>query len=298
MSTWLFFALLSPFLWAVTNVLDGAIRHHFVQDDFALAWWIAVTRLPFIILLLVLGNFDFSFQLSDMLWMLFGGVFWVAPGILYFRSIHLEDPTRVALMFQIIPIFGLTLSYFILGETLTSVQAIAFVILMLGGILAALKRIDKKWHISSAFFLMILATFLWSVSDVIFKKYEPAFANFYTAFAIYFTGSFFASFFFAHTPKKIRHLIQAFHVPLRGWAFLVMTQLLGISGALTFAYALTLGKVSLTVVLIGTQPLFVFTFGLFLSRFLKEVKPEPMTKRILFFKGLSFALVMLGLWML
>ena len=69
-------------------------------------------------------------------------------------------------------------------------QGLAFIFLLVGGALAAIKRIEKKWHFSIAFFLIALATLMWAISDVIFKKYEMFFSNFFSAFAFYFFGSF------------------------------------------------------------------------------------------------------------
>ena len=298
MNNWLFFALLAPLLWASTNVVDGALRRHFIKNDLALTWMVAITRLPFVLLFFLIGGIEIP-SISVILVMFLGGVLWTLPMLFYYKAIGKEDPSRIALLLQLVPLFTLVIAFFALNERLTDIQLIAFVLLIAGGSFAALKRLKGVWHFSSAFFLMTLACLFWASSDVIFKKFETFFSNFFTAFAVYFFGSFMVSFLVFLTPKVNKKVISYFsHLPLRAWVMIVLTVTAGVGGSMSFAYALTLGKASLTSVIIGVQPLFVLILGLILSSIVREIRKEDLSKQALLLKGISFVLILIGLMFL
>ncbi len=295
MNSWLFFALLAPLLWAFTNIFDGALRRHFIKSDFALTWIAAVSRLPFVIIFFWIGGFEIP-ALPVLLLMFLGGMLWTGPMALYFKAIEFEEPSRVALLLQMMPIFTLLIAYLLLGETLSTIQAIAFGILITAGVLAAIKQTGKGWHFSKAFVLVLIAGLLWAFSDVLFKKFELVFSNFFAAFAIYFFGSFLVSIFSMFNKKGRKSILSYFsNLPIRAWLMLIGSMLAGICGSISFAYALTLGKASLTAVIIGAQPLIVFILGLLFARFISEIRKEDTSKNALILKAISFGLVIVGL---
>lgn len=295
---WLLFALLAPMLWALTNILDGALRKNFVKNNFALTWIFALSRLPFAILFFMVAGVHIP-STTSVIMMFLGGVFWTLPVILYFKALEKEEPSRVSLLMQFVPVFTLILASIFLGESLTSTQAIAFVILILGGALASVKKMNGKWHWSSAFILIMLATFLWATSDILFKKFEVEFESFMAGFAIYFLGSFIFSLVSLAHPKGRKNVMKYFtKLPAKAWWMIKASLLAGIGGSVAFAYALTLGKASLTSVLIGTQPLFVLVIGLILACFIKGVEKETLSKNALLLKSASFALILTGLVLL
>ena len=298
MNIWLLFALLAPLLWGLTNVVDGALRRHFIKSNWALTWMTAITRLPFVILFFLIGGFEIP-SISVILVIFLGGVLWTFPMLFYYKSIEKEDPSRIALLLQLVPIFTLAIAFFALSERLTDVQLTAFVLLIIGGSFAALKRLEGVWHFSSAFFWMALACLLWASSDVIFKKFETFFSNFFTAFAVYFFGSFMVSFLVFLTPKINKKVVSYFfRLPLRAWVMIALTATAGVGGSISFAYALTLGKASLTSVIIGAQPLLVLGLGILLTPFVREIQKEDLSRKTLLLKGVSFLFILIGLILL
>jgi drug/metabolite transporter (DMT)-like permease len=295
MNNWLFFALLAPFLWGMANVIDGALRRHFVRSDMALTWMMAFLRLPFVIAFFLAFGIEIP-SISVILFMFLAGILWTFPFIFYYKAIEAEDPSRIALLLQLTPLFTLLIAFFAIQETLTANQGIAFILLVIGGAVAATKRLKGAWRLSKAFFLMVLATFLWASSDVLFKKFELSFSSFLTAFAIYFFGSFLVSAILMSYPHGRQKILKHFtKLPVRAWLMIVSTAVVGVGGSMTFAYALTLGKASLTSVIIGIQPLFVLGLGLLLAPFIREIRKEDLSKRALLLKGISFILILIGL---
>ncbi len=296
---WIFFALISPFLWAFTNILDSSIRRRYIKNDYFMMWTSAILRLPIVIFLFLIYGVEFP-GLITAFGMLFAGILWTSMFVPYLKALEFEEPSRVALFLQMGSIFSLILAYFLLGEFLDIKQSFAFILIFVGGIFAAIKYFENIWHFSKAFWLILFASFFWSASDVLFKLFSFNFSSFISAFSWFILGSFLTGFIVFFIPK-IRKNILSFKIssiPLRGWIMQCVTVFIGIIGSLTFAYALTLGKVALTSVLVQTQPLFVLVFTLLLSRIFTDIDREDITLKALLFKFLSFVVITCGLVLL
>jgi len=290
-SEWLFFALASPLLWAFTYILDSAVRRCHIKNEWVMTWVASVIRLPIILLFFIFFGFEFPGWFG--VGMILAGLLWTLMFVPYLKALELEEASRVALFISLLPIFAFIFGTLLLGETLTSSQGVAFVLIFFGGALAAIKRLKGLWHFSRAFWLMLVASAFWALSDVLFKQFSVEFSGFMPAFALFLAGGILTGVLLPLSPSIRRALKTFSHTKIspKAWAMLLASSLIGIMGSLSFAYALIIGKVALTSVLAQIQPLFVFIFTLLLSRFLKDVSPEEVTPRDLFFKGASFVMI-------
>ncbi len=304
--TWLLLAIAAPLFWAVSNVIDTVMRRRFVHDDATLMWVYATFRLPLVLILFALlfwGFFEgFEFPGHGVGWaMLAVGSLWTLAFIPYFRALRIEEPSRVILFLQFLSIFSFVWGYFILGETLALQQAMAFLVLLGGGVLAGIKKWEGVWSFSrEAFFLMMGASFFWALADVLFKRLSFSFEEFIPAFTLFFMGSFLPGPVLLLVPtmrRKVRIFFRG-KLPLQAWGLIIMTLITGSLGSIAFAYALILGKVSLTSVLSDLQPLFVFSFTLLLAPFFKAIDSEDVSKQALLFKGLSILMITAGIVLL
>ena len=298
LTLWFLAALLAPTFWALTNVLDSALRKEIIKDDLTLTWLGGVMKLPLVILFFWLGGFEFPDSLSFLM-ILLSGALLTLPILLYYRAMEHEEASRVALIMQFVPLFTIFIAYFLLGEKLSPLQFVAFFLLLLGGALAVLKRKKEKWHVSKYLLLVLFAAFIWAISDVVFKKYEVAFSNFNSAFAIYSLGSFLVSitlFFIARKKEKMGDVLKK--LTTRAWSLVIISVISGNIGTLFFNYALTLKEASLTAALMALQPLMAFILGLLLFYWIKEVKKDELNKEALFLKGGAFILIMSGIILL
>lgn len=298
MDSWLLFAIASPVCWAFANVLDAALRRHYINDDATATIYLTLSRLPLIIIFFAIFGIEIP-SIPIFVCMLVAGLLWMLPFILYFKAMECEEPTRVLLFMQLMPIFTLAIAYFSIGERLGMQQLLAFFILLAGGGLAGLKKLEGAWRFSKAFWFMAAASLMWAATDVMFKKFQADFSGFFSAFSIYISGNLLASFVLPVFVKDRKNLIEKFvHLPLKAWIFLGLSVVIGISGSIAFAYALKLGAASLTSVILGIQPLLVFIFGIILARFIREITKEDVSAKSLLIKAGSFALIILGLALL
>lgn len=294
---WLFFSILSPVLWALGNVNDSALRRHFMKNDFVLTLAFALMRLPVALVLLVIFGEGLVFG-WPVVAMSIAGILWVLPFVLYYKALEFEETSRVILIIQFLPVFILILAAILIGERLDAHQLIAFVLILAGSVMAAVKKIESGWRFSKAFVLIVLASLGWALADVIFKKYAVYFSSFWQAFAVdIFASSLFGLILFIL--PRFKNDVRSFcKFPVKGWTLFLISAVAGTIGSLAFSYALTLGKASLTAVIVGIQPLVVFVFAYMLNKIVKEIPKESLTKRDLLLKGFSLILICAGLYYL
>lgn len=290
---WLFFSVLAPFFWGFSNPVDAAIRRNWIKDDLFLTCLFALSKLPVAILLMILFWEGMAFG-WPFFWMFFTGLLWMLGFVFYYRSLQIEEISRVILILQFQPIFILIIASMMIGESLTFAQLMAFLLILSGSVLAAIKKSEGKWHFSKAFIFILIADVIWSFADVMFKKFAIDFSSFFAAFSVDLLGSSLLGALLFVFPKY-RNIYSNLKLPKRGWCLFLISAIFGVLGSLAFAYALTLGKAALTTVVVGLQPLFALICGLLLTLFIKEIPKESIKSTDLLIKGVSFLLIIIGL---
>src|SRR3990167_9598500 len=182
-----FISIAAPLFWAFSNVLDSALRRRFIPDDGVMTWLVPLGRLPFAVFGLLWVGLD-GVAWGPFWAMLLSGAVWMTPVFPYYRALQLEETSRVILLLQMCSMFILILAFFILDERLTVQQFVAFWLILLGGVLISFKRSHRAWHFSKAFWLAMVASFLWALADVLFKKWIGFFPNFWQGFFVYLMG--------------------------------------------------------------------------------------------------------------
>lgn len=295
MNNWLIFALIGPFFWAATNVLDGFIRKKYIQNDYYLSLFAPLFKLPLVLLLFFFCDFQFP-EASIFLQMILAGLLWGAPVFLYFQAFEHDEASNIAIYIQLLPIPTLILANIFLGEVLTTIQFIGFTLMLFGGLLAATKKTSTKFHLSRGLLYLSIAVTVWAASDVYFKHLAVDFENYISAFTVFLFGSFLSGFFMFFMPingHKDRNF-KKFFKPV-GITFLMISIILAMIGSLSFSYALTLGKASLTTLATGLQPFFAIAWAIVLKKMLQPVESDKITAQIIILKIISLALLIGGL---
>lgn len=285
-----FFSALTPF--------DGALRRRFVRDDWVLTFGAMIFRLAACLLMYVFLPLSF-----DGSWFLFGafgaGVFTVLPLYLYYRSLHVEKATVVTMLMQTIPIFALLIAYLFLGEVLSGLQVLAFCLILFGGVLSAVHKLEEVWSFSKVFWLMLLACVFWAAADVTFKFSELGLDDYWTAFWFYYLGSAIWVLPVIVFGKWRRDFVAQFdNVNWRFWLIFFAANILAFIGYAVLNFALTLGKTSLTTVMYALMPLLTFGFSHLFAWILPEVEADRFGREEIWLKGIALVLMAIGLYFL
>ena len=153
---WLFFAILAPICWALANPLDSSLRRNYIKNDAFLTWVSSLAKLPVAIVLLITFSEGFTWG-WHVPGMFLTGFLWMLPFIFYYKALQFEETSRVILIMQFLPDFIIIIAAVFIGERLDLQLSMAFVLIFVGSLMAAMRKHESKWHFSRAFVLMALA---------------------------------------------------------------------------------------------------------------------------------------------
>lgn len=163
--------LVPPALYAVTNLLDRFLVTGDGEDSEAgpLMAISGFFNLFFAIGIWVWMQFTHKSISAEIFWPLFanGALYLVAMWI-YLRILKFEETTRVVPWFQVIPIFGLIIAWFMLGESFGILEIVAILTMIIGGFVLSIKKGVVNGKLMAG---MIIASGLIAANDVIFAHY-------------------------------------------------------------------------------------------------------------------------------
>ena len=281
MNNWVYFVLISQGIWSVTSVIDKiVISRGYIKNPLV---YIVLNGLTNVLLLFLLPFVSFEpLNLFDFGVLLLSGAMFTASVILYYRAVQYEEISRVAMLFQLAPVFVLILSYFVLGEKLTQNHFIGFLLLLSAGIIVSYKKIGAK--LSRAFYYMLASAVFAAVSFIAAKHIFNA-TGFWSAF-LWLRLSGFTSLFvllspstrsqFAGTFKKMKNKAKG----LLGFKMVIDFSSFIFAGlAMVYAPAIAL----ISALASSALPLFVFILTLVTSFYFPKLVKEEINKKTMTF---------------
>jgi drug/metabolite transporter (DMT)-like permease len=294
---WLTFALCGPIFWAISTHLDKyLVERYFKNADVVVL--MLFTALMGLILMPVIWFFQPDVLQRDWLsivLMMVSGVLYMGAIIFYLNALQGHEASVVAPFFQSSPLFGYTLAYFILGETLSSTQMMGG-LLIIGGVLFVSVGSGKRsegfrWQLAA---LMLCCGFVMSLSTLIFKAFAVKDEFWATTFWM-FAGEALFGILFLCIPYYRRQFVQLFRSnPIAMIAINGSNELINLGGGLSNRYALLFAPLSVVQAIGSTTTLFVFAFGVVLSLLFPKWSKEDLSPRELVVKGTAAALVAAG----
>jgi drug/metabolite transporter (DMT)-like permease len=215
----------------------------------------------------------------------------------------MEVSREITIMGAVQPIFVLILSSFIWGGTVMSpINIVAFVLMLLGGVIISVQWKTKKRVSFKYVLLVILSAFLFSL-DYIFSKlfffHEPFLPGFIW---IRLLSCLYVVIFFL-LDKKLRAQVFAkttTHEKKNNLVFLV-SQGSGAASNVLQSFAISLAPVSYLAImnaLSGVQYVFLFAITVFFSYFFPKILKEDISKEAIAQKVVAIVLIGAGLALL
>ncbi len=292
---WIIFAILAPFFYAVSAMFDKFLIDKKIRDPIIMA--ISGGILVFFMGLLIFSARGFApLDWRSAMILIGGGVLTQIGLVPYFKAISLDNVSRVMPIFQIAPIFVLTWSYFLLGETLTIGQLAGFALILAGSLLISVKKVDfGELKLRRAFWWALLTCVIFSFPSVMFKfvAIDLVFwdALVYDYFGVLAGAIILAIFYRKRIFFQMRGLVK------NVWSVLFVNELIYWLGGLCATYAVFSGSVALTSVINGFLPVFVFVFGIILSIYFPRIIKEYIAVKTLVLKITALILMIGGLLM-
>ena len=296
--TWFFLALLAPLLFAYGNhtdkyLLSGYIKSGEVGSIVIFSALFSVLAIP-VVLFIQPAVHDISVAQAAML--VATGILGVVAVLFYLYALDIDEASFVTPFYQTIPIFAYVLGYFILGETVTLVQGLGSLVIILGGVALSFeigrRGIRVKRQVVG---LMLAASLLSAVNGVIFKLVAVD-KGFWLSLFWGFVGQLIVGLVFLLAVPSYRKgffsLVQENKVPVL--ALIALSELLFTIGEGITMYATLLAPVALVLLVNSFQPLFVFVLGVLLTLFLPRLGRESLGRTKLVQKMLGIGLMIGG----
>jgi drug/metabolite transporter (DMT)-like permease len=294
---WLLFAFSGPILWAASTHMDKyLVERYFKNSDTAVLMvftaWIGLIMLPFI---WVFDASVLALPLASILVMVASGILYMGAILFYLQAIQSTEASVVAPLFQMSTIFAFVLGYFMLHETLAWINGFG-VALIIGGALAL--SVDTSFHFKvpklRIILLMLVATFVFALSSVIFKLFAVQESFWSTTFWTYVGEALFGVGILA-IPRYFKQFITLLKTNTRALlAVNGVNELINLGGGLCVRFASLLAPVVVISAISSTTTLFVFIFGILLTIFFPRLAHEDISRANLLQKGAAAILVTLG----
>ncbi len=295
MSAWLFYALLAPLLFGVSNIFDKFLREKhlgtFTLSIFSgLSFFWAIALLPFV-----------SFDSSPLVIFvsLIAGVTFFLNAFPYFQALAIEEASRVIPLWALEAPLTLILVFIFLKERLTFNDYVGFALVVCGAFLVSARKLGEVLRPTKAFLLMFAAASVTSVG-IVMTKWAYSELSFWAVEALIFLGGGVAALFtfLLFRKARVQFLTQMLSLRKALALKLGIRQALLISGFLTFGFAIMTGSASLSAALVQLAALYVFIIAMFLSRFLPHILEEEIDKKALLTKAVAILMIIAGVFVI
>ncbi|MEA3449941.1 MAG: EamA family transporter [Patescibacteria group bacterium] len=318
---WLAIAITSYFINAGVYVADKFLLSKRLHSSIVYAFYVGIWSIfNFVILIFDpwLPNFQ---ELSIDL--LAGGLFLLTL-VFWYKALHQSEATRVApIVGALIPIFSFILSYVFLDATFSERQFLAFLVLIIGGVLISVRQtrfyylketserfrevfgnlfgqVHVRYHPTRRLIFNSIWSALFFASYYVLIKYIYSAQPFIGAFVWSRMGSFIGVLLILLVPdwrrlinKHKQHAKQP-----KNLAFFLSVRLLAAVAFIMLNWAISLGNVAMINSLQGVQYIFLLIIIIFLSHRFPKILKENLWSGILFQKIIGTILIVLGLYML
>ncbi len=299
---WFLIALIPPALWAATNHIDKYLVSKYFKGAgvgalMVFSSLIGVFLLPIIAFL---HPEVISFSHTSILIAL-NGFLYILAVLPYFYALQKDETSICVPLFQLIPVFTYVLAFFVLGETLTNNQLLGGLLVVTGaiGISLDLTNIKKIKFKKEVFGLMMLSSLIFALNFLFFKYFAIQSSFWFTSFWEYVGFAVFAFLLMIFVKSYRKQFVtvmktnRVFVLSLNG-----LNEIANIIAKLAFNFASLLTPITVTWIVDGFQPFFVFTYGVFLTLLFPRVVKEDIGRKSLSQKILAILVMFIGTYFL
>ncbi|MDE2001231.1 MAG: EamA family transporter [Patescibacteria group bacterium] len=293
--SWIFFAVLAPALYSASAYIDRFLVEKKVQDYLFLSILSGITALIAGTLIFVMRGFPLLSPGYAAIVLISGALIEVAL-VPYYHAIALEDASRVVPLFQVIPVFVLILSFFILHEIPTATEFAGFVLIICGTFALATESGESgSLKINRFFWYAMFSALLYAIPGVLFK-FVLAYANFWDTLAYEFFGGVLGALalLWFRSASGSGNDGQIAHLSSDVWALLVSNELIYVAARFFTFYAIMLAPVFLVAAIGSSGPVFMLVYGIILSRWFPSVITEDIRPATLAKKAVTIAIIVAG----
>lgn len=301
--TWFFIAIIGPFLYALTNHIDKVLLEKYFKDSgigtlMLFSSLLSALALPFLFLA---DRSVLNVSGINIIVLCTVGILNVLVLLCYFVALKNDEASVIIVFYQLVPVIGCILGYFVLDEVLTQLQIIAMITVILGTTIISFEiDSENKFKLRKKTVLPMLgAAFFWALSSVIFKYVALEESLWRSLFWEHLMLTFVGMFIFIFMRSYRNHFLLAIKENSKGILFLNFTnEALYIVGNVVSAFAYLLAPIGLVLLTESFQPIFVFIIGIFLTIFFPNISAEKIQAKHIWQKIIAICITGVGTYLL
>ena len=270
--TWFLIALVGPLLYASANHIDKILLTKYFKNGgvgtlMLFSSLLSVFVLP---LLYIVDTSVLDVDFSNILILLLVGILNIAILWFYFLALKDDEASIVVVFYQLVPVFGYILGYFILYEQLSEIQIIAMCIIIFGTTIISFEvDSDNKFKVRhKTIVYMLIASICWALSSVIFKAVALEENVIRSLFWEHVALAGFGACLFVLVKTYRTNFITAFKEnPKKIIGLNFLNESIYITGTIVFSFAYLRAPIALVLLANSFQTIFVLSIGIFLTIF-------------------------------
>jgi drug/metabolite transporter (DMT)-like permease len=298
---WFIIAILAPLFWAVSNFIDKfLISKYFKSDTGTLVMYSSLIGLPIAILIAIFKPEVLYLNLITAILVIFNSFLFLLYLFPYFKALSKADASIVVPLFQMIPVFSYFMAFFLLGESLSLIQIIGSLIIILGSIGISLKIDGKRTRLKKdVLFLILLASFLVALNSLFFKFFAIDVSFWVVSFWQYLGFFIFGLILFVFVKSYRKNFLSSFERNSVSIIRLnIVNEVFNISALIILSFATLLAPLTLVWVINGFQPIFAFSIGIVLSLIYPHLIKENLDKKVIIQKIFFILMILAGAYLL
>lgn len=293
--TWLIFTILSCLLYAFVTVFNKyLLKQRATTRPLVFTFWLGILS----IFTFILAPFGLGWPgLNGFLIDIIVGIIYFISILYFYEALDINEASRTSsLAGALTPILVLFFSFFLLNQGLTTMQLLAFLLLVAGGFLISFKKGRGGLKTSMKGLWFIILSIIFGAIYWIGAKYVFDHQGFITGFIWSRLGFVFTAIFILIRPAWRRKILYSeSRLTLKVSSIFVTSKLFAAFGSLSIHLALSLGNAALVNALSGLQYVFLLILAIILSKKFPEFLKEEMSGAALMQKISAALLIGAGL---
>jgi len=300
---WFFIALIGPFLYALTNHIDKILLEKYFKEGGVGTLILFSSLLSFLALPLLFLADSEVLNVSDtnIFFLAIVGILNVLVLWCYLLALKNEEASITVVFYQLVPVFGGILGYFVLDEILTQMQLIAMAMIIFGTTIISFEiDAENKFKLRRKTILpMLAASFFWALESVIFK-------------VVALEENLWRSLFWEHLVLMLVGVVIFIFIKSYRDNFLaaiknnskailslnITNEVIYMLGNIATAFAYLLAPIGLVLLTESFQPIFVLAIGIFLTVFFPKITAEKIHAKHLWPKVIAILITGIGTYLL
>ena len=253
---------------------------------------------------IAITGFDFNgIDIMTGLLLVFSGFIYGFAGVPYYRALELDDSTNIGIFTQLSPVLYLIFGWFLLDQSFSPIQLLAFFIILSAPFLIVLttRKRSRKIKIRAVFYAF-LYVFIAVMGNVLFVKVSNSEQNFVTTIALVLLGTGIANLSIVLTMPKLRKRFKevnkkSHHKVLRPLfvnGIVRVVQQFTYRGALIAAPTVAVASVASD----SAEPIVIFFMGLLLTLIWPKFGREKLERKTVLMHLIATVLVVVGIVLL